>query len=150
MRGGGTSIQASPEQYFDLSRDLDLHRRSMAHTAEQAVAGKMTGLIALGAQVTWRGRHFGCLHAHTAQVTACNRPHHFRDAMVRGRFKWFVHDHYFEPTAGGTRMRDVLEFASPLGVLGRVVDALILTRYLRRLLHQRNALIQQVAEAGGS
>jgi len=144
-----TDIRASPEQCFDLSRDLDLHLQSMAHTSERAVAGRTTGLIEMGERVTWRGRHFGFVHEHTSQITAFDRPKHFRDEMVRGRFERFVHDHYFEPTTYGTRMRDVLRFASPLGVLGRVVDAVILTRYLARLLQKRHAIVQQVAESGG-
>ncbi len=143
-----TDIRASPELCFDLSRDLDLHMKSMAHTSERAVAGKTTGLIEIGEQVTWRGRHFGIVHEHTSLITAFDRPEHFRDEMTRGRFKRFVHDHYFEPTRSGTRMRDVLEFESPWGVLGKAVDALILTRYLARLLLKRNGIVQRAAESG--
>ena len=53
-----TKIHASPERCFDASRDLDLHLESMGHTGERAVAGRTSGLIELGEQVTWEGRHF--------------------------------------------------------------------------------------------
>lgn len=141
-----TDIRATPELCFDLARDLDLHMETMAHTSERAVAGRTTGLIEFGEEVTWRGRHFGIVHEHTSRISAFDRPRHFRDEMTRGRFRSFVHDHWFEPVQAGTRMRDVLEFRSPLGVLGRVVDALVLTRYLTRMLESRNALIRKVAE----
>lgn len=143
-----TDIGAAPEVCFDLSRDLDLHLRSMTHTAERAVAGKTSGLIGLGEQVTWRGRHFGIVHEHTSAITAFDRPKHFRDEMVRGRFKSFIHDHYFEPHNSGTRMRDVLQFEAPWGVLGRLADRLVLEGYLTRLLQNRNATIRQAAESG--
>ena len=68
--------------------------------------------------------------------------------MIRGRFKSFVHDHYFEPIESGTRMRDVLEFESPFGVLGRMIDALFLSKYLSSLLQKRNEVIQEAAESG--
>ena len=45
-------------------------------------------------------------------------------------------------------MRDVLEFESPWGVLGKAVDALILTRHLARLLLERNGIVQRAAESG--
>ncbi len=142
-----TEIRASPERCFDLARDLDLHLRSMARTGERAVAGRTSGLIGMGEQVTWRARHFGLVHEHTSVVTAFDRARHFRDEMIRGRFKSFRHDHYFEPTPWGTLMRDVVEFESPLGALGRIADRLVLTRYFERLLRARGEAVRRAAES---
>jgi ligand-binding SRPBCC domain-containing protein len=139
-------IKASPERCFDLSRDLDLHRRSMQHTAEEAVAGRTSGLIEFGEEVTWRARHFGVMHLHRSKITRYERPLHFRDEMVAGRFKRFEHDHLFEASAGGTRMTDVVEFRSPCGPLGALVDALVLASYMQRLLQRRNEVIKKEAE----
>lgn len=66
--------------------------------------------------------------------------------MLRGMFKCFAHDHYFEATGGGTLMRDVLRFAAPLGPLGWLAETLVLRRYLTGFLMERNTLIKQVAE----
>ncbi len=66
--------------------------------------------------------------------------------MLRGMFKCFAHDHYFEATDGGTLMRDVLRFAAPLGPLGWLAETLVLRRYLTGFLMERNTLIKQVAE----
>jgi ligand-binding SRPBCC domain-containing protein len=141
-----TTIHAAPERCFDLARDLDLHQRSMARSGERAVAGRTTGLIGLGEEVTWRARHFGVIHEHHSRIDACERPRHFRDVMVRGRFKRFAHDHYFTAQDGGTLMRDAIVFESPFGLLGRIVDALVLKRYLRRLIAERNRVVKEVAE----
>lgn len=141
-----TKIKAPPETCFDLSRDLDFHVRSLEHTGERAVSGRTSGLIELGEEVTWRGRHFGLEHEHTSRITAFDRPRHFRDEMVTGRFKSFVHDHYFEPTPDGTRVIDILEFTTPCGPLGRLVDLLVLTRYMRKLLRTRNSAVKAEAE----
>lgn len=142
-----TRIGASPEVCFDCARSLDLHVRSLAHTGERAVAGRTSGLIELGEEVTWRARHFGFVHHHTARITQFTRPTHFRDEMVRGRFLLFEHDHWFTPVAGGTEMRDALNFASPCGWLGRLVDRWLLRRYLTRLLQARNQVVRGEAEA---
>jgi ligand-binding SRPBCC domain-containing protein len=140
-------IAAPRERCFDLARDLDLHLRSMRASGERAVAGRTSGLIGLNEEVTWEARHFGVWHRHSARITAFKRPEHFRDSMVRGRFRTFEHDHYFTERGGETRMRDVIEFASPLGWIGRLVDVAFLSRYLHRLIVERNRVIKEAAEA---
>ena len=120
----------------------------MDHTGERAVAGKTAGLIGMGEEVTWRGRHFGVVQEHTSRITVFDPPRRFRDEMTRGRFKSFCHDHFFEPSVEGTRMIDVLEFESPWGVLGKLVNRLFLTGYLERLLRTRGAAIKRAAETG--
>jgi ligand-binding SRPBCC domain-containing protein len=142
-----TRVKAPVERCFDLARDLDLHARTMKHTGETAVAGVTSGLIGGGEEVTWRARHFGLWHEHRSRIEAFDRPRHFRDIMVEGRFATFAHDHEFEATQDGTLMRDVLMFRSPFGVIGRFVDWLVLTRYLTKLLKERNAAIAAAAES---
>ena len=143
-----TRIQADPAVCFDLSRDIDLHTRSLGHTGERAIAGKTTGLIGLDEEVTWEGRHFGLMLRHTSRITVFDPPRHFRDEMARGHFKSFCHDHFFDAIGTETSMRDVLEFESPAGFVGRIVDALILRNHLRELLRTRNAVIKSAAESG--
>ena len=143
-----TEVGVPPERCFDLARDLDLHKRSMSHTNEEAIAGRTSGLIGFGEEVTWRAKHFGMFHTHQARITAFDRPRYFRDEMVAGRFKSFVHDHYFQPNGNGTLMLDVLEFQSPFGILGRIVDRCVMGAYMRRLLERRNQLIANNAEGG--
>ena len=137
-----TILPAAPERCFDAARDLDLHVSSMAKTGEKAVAGRTSGLIEMGEEVTWEARHFGVKQRFTSKITAFERPVYFQDSMVKGAFHSFVHDHHFRACPGGTNMTDVLTFASPLGVIGEVVDRLVLAAYLRRLMVMRNEVIK--------
>src|SRR5437764_1546028 len=91
-----TLVHATPERCFDAARDLDLHVASMADTRERAVAGRTSGLIELGEHVTWEARHFGVKQRFTSEITMFSRPRHFQDAMRKGAFRSFVHDHHFE------------------------------------------------------
>jgi ligand-binding SRPBCC domain-containing protein len=141
-----TWISAPPERCFDAARDLDLHVKSLPHTNERAVGGRLSGLIELGEEVTWRARHFGVVQHFTSRITAYDRPRYFQDAMQRGAFKSFIHDHYFEPDGARTKMTDVLVFAAPLGILGRVAETLVLRGYLERLLRMRAAIIKEACE----
>lgn len=141
-------IAAPPELCFDLARSVDAHVVSAEASGERAVGGVTTGLLNLGDQVTWRARHFGMTLELTSRITACDRPRHFRDEMVRGAFRSFAHDHYFEATASGARMRDVFEYAAPWGVAGRFAERAVLTGYLRRFLEQRARVLKKLAESG--
>jgi ligand-binding SRPBCC domain-containing protein len=66
--------------------------------------------------------------------------------MVKGAFKSFVHDHHFEEQDGATTMRDVLQFSSPFGFVGSVVDRIFMTGYLERLIVRRCEAVKRVAE----
>ena len=142
-----TEIAAPPEHCFLLSLSVDLHMESTAVTGERAIAGVTHGLIGPGESVTWRGRHFGILLEHESRIVKYERPRYFQDVMVRGAFRSFVHDHYFEAHQDNTtRMRDVLRFTAPLGPLGQVTEIFVLRQYLTRFLVARNQTIRRVAE----
>ena len=141
-----TEIRAPAERVFDLSRSVDLHVRSAGSTEETAIAGVTSGLLELGQEVTWRGKHFGVWQNLTSKITRFSRPDYFRDSMVRGAFRRLDHDHFFEAQGDLTIMKDVFDFNSPLGPLGRVAEALFLESYLRRFIIERNDVIKKTAE----
>jgi ligand-binding SRPBCC domain-containing protein len=133
---------------FDLSRSIDLHMASTNQTGERAIAGVKAGLIGMDQEVTWSGRHFGFRITHTSRITAFEFPNYFQDMMVRGAFRRFCNDHYFQSTQPGTLMKDMIEFEAPLGLLGKVAERLLLEGHMRRLL-ERNRCIQLTAEGNG-
>jgi ligand-binding SRPBCC domain-containing protein len=145
-----TLIAAPIARVFDLARSVEVHLAGNTHFSEQAVAeaGATTGLLALSDTVTWRARHFFIRQRLTSQITAYDRPHYFQDTMLRGAFRSMQHDHHFRSLAtGDTEMRDVFRFAAPIPLLGRIAETLVLRRYMQALLHERNAVIQQIAES---
>lgn len=144
-----TRIAAPPERCFLLSLNIDLHLQSTGTTRERVIAGVSKGLIGPGETVTFRAKHFGLWLEHGSVISAYHRPHYFQDRMVRGAFRFFEHDHFFEEQPYGTRMVDDLRFAAPLGLVGFAAERLVLERYFRRFLETRNAVIKQTAESPG-
>lgn len=141
-----TYIKADIQTVFDLSRSVELHEKSTAHTHEKAIGGKTSGLMDLNDSVTWRAKHLGFYQKLSTQITQMKAPYFFVDEMQKGIFKSFTHRHSFESTDGGIWMRDEFIYQSPLGILGRLADVLFLKNYMRRFLIQRNQTIQQMAE----
>ncbi len=123
--------------------------RSTSATGERAVGGRLSGLLDLDDEVTWRARHFGVCQRLTTRITAYDRRRYFEDTMLRGAFARMRHDHFFEEADGGTLVRDVVEFAAPLPILGRLAETLFLTSYMRRFLLTRNEELKQLAESDG-
>lgn len=140
-------MDAPIERCFDLSRSIELHEASTGGTGERAIGGVTAGLIGAGQEVTWQARHFGVRQTLTSRITAFNPPHHFRDSQVRGAFRRFDHDHWFAPEGRGTRVREVFDYDAPLGLVGWLTEHLVLTRYMRRFLADRMAVVRSVAES---
>lgn len=125
-------------ELFDRARSIDAHTNSMSRSREKAIAGTTTGLISLGQQVTWRAWHFGIPMRMTSRITDMEAPNYFVDQQIRGPFQRFRHVHEFSQDDGVTTMTDRIEFAAPLGPLGRIAEKLVLARYLKKLIETRN------------
>ena len=142
-----TFVAAPTERVFDLSRSIELHRKSMAHTGEEAIAGTVAGLIDKDETVTWKARHFFKTRILRSRITSMNRPLSFTDEMVEGDFKSLRHEHHFKRVGNGTLIIDLFHFESPYGGLGKLANRLFLTDYLKKLLELRNQLIREYAES---
>jgi ligand-binding SRPBCC domain-containing protein len=142
-----TAIAAAVGDCFRLSLSVDAHTASMGASGERAVGGVTSGVMELGDTVTWRARHFGIVFLMTSAITEYEYPGRFVDEQQRGPFGRWRHEHRFAAEEGGTRMTDVVDFRSPLRLAGVLADYLVLDRYLRRLLVQRNAWLKTTLEA---
>ena len=141
-----TEICAPITRCFDLARSIDLHKISTQKTNEQAIVGKTSGLIGLGEFVTWQATHFGIKQKLTSKITAFERPIYFKDEQLQGAFQSFVHEHLFEQVGNKVIMQDIFDFKAPFGIVGKVFNYLVLTRYMRKLLMDRNQVIREFAE----
>jgi ligand-binding SRPBCC domain-containing protein len=141
-----TLINATAETCFDLMRDIRIHTETTAKTNEQAVEGMTDGMIGLGQTVTFEGRHLGIRQRLRVKVVEFERPRLFVDEMIDGRFVSFRHVHEFSAVGGGTMMRDTVTWQSPFGILGRIVDKLLLEKHLTDLISNRNAKLKEIAE----
>lgn len=141
-----TFIAAPVERVFDLSRSISLHKATMTKYGERAVGGRIGGLIQLGETVVWKAKHVFKERTMHIKVTASSKPFLFIDEQVKGDFKMMKHEHHFKSIDNGTIMIDQFWFEIPFGQFGKVVDALYLKRYMKKLLEERNKMIKATAE----
>lgn len=132
-----THTSRPPAELFDRARSIEAHKDSMAKSREEAIAGLTAGLISVGEEVTWRAWHFGIPIQITSRITEMQRPDSFVDEQVKGPFRRFRHVHEFKQEESGTTMVDRLESTAPFGPIGRLVEKLVLARYLKKLIETR-------------
>ena len=142
-----TEISAPVDLVFDLARDVGAHCATAAFTQERAVAGVIEGRLALGDEVRFEAVHLGFRQRLAARIVEFERPVRFVDEMLTGAFESLRHEHAFQAVARGTVMRDTLTWRSPLGLLGRLADRLVVARHLGSFLRRRNANLKHLAEA---
>jgi ligand-binding SRPBCC domain-containing protein len=141
-----TFIEAPVERVFDLSRSIDLHKKSMQQFGEEPINGRINGLLNEGEDVTWKAKHLFKTRILKVKLTSLKRPHSFIDEQVEGDFRMMKHEHVFKPIENGTIMIDLFHFETGYGFFGSLLNRFYLVNYLQTLLEERNKLIKQAAE----
>lgn len=141
-----THYFAPIETVFNTNRDIDIHQQSASKTEEIAIAGITSGLINKNETVTWKGKHFGVYLTHQSLISEMIFPTYFVDEQLKGQFKNFKHQHFFEQKENYVEVRDLLEYETPFGIFGKLFDKLLLKKHLTNFIIHRNAVLKDLAE----
>jgi len=96
--------------------------------------------------VTWKGKHFGVYLTHQSLISELIFPTYFVDEQLKGKFKSFKHQHFFEQKENYVEVRDLLEYETPFGIFGKLFDKLFLKKHLTDFIMKRNAVLKNLAE----
>lgn len=77
-------------------------------------------------------------------ITEYEPPSRFADEQAKGPYAYWRHTHNFEATAGGTRIRDEVQYAMPLGVLGAIAHRLFVRHELEEIFAYRKSVIEKI------
>lgn len=100
--------------------------------------------IATGVHIHYRLIWHGIPFRWITEIMRWNPPHDFEDVQLSGPYKLWRHGHSFEALDGGTRMTDHVEYALPLGPLGRIAHALQVRRNVETIFDFRQDRIRQM------
>ena len=92
--------------------------------AGQIIQYKVSPL--LGLKLSW-----------TTEITQVKDKSYFIDEQRFGPYSFWHHKHFFEATPNGVKMTDVVHYALPLGFLGRIMNALIVSNKLKEIFDFR-------------
>ncbi|MHA6796594.1 NUDIX domain-containing protein [Pseudonocardia bannensis] len=144
-----TLIDAPPRTVAGLLRDSEVAAEALARDGHRFTAPAR--LLVPGDEVRLGARLLpGIRLPLTTRITAIS-PAGMTSVLTRGPARELVHTVTLTPTATGTRLVDELMWTAPWGPLGRIGDALLLRRMVRRLLAARaGVLTERVAALAGA
>ncbi len=98
----------------------------------------------VGALIDYSIRIHGVPIRWRTQIISWEPPHRFIDVQLKGPYRWWHHEHRFEPCAQGTRVIDEVEYVAPLHWLSH---PLIVRRDVGRIFDFRaDALNRELGE----
>lgn len=81
------------------------------------------------------------------EITHVNAPYYFVDEQRKGPYKIWHHEHHFRETPNGVEMTDILWYNIPLGVLGKLIDNLLVNRKVIEIFAYRKKKLEELFEA---
>lgn len=71
------------------------------------------------------------------EIKHVDEPNFFVDEQRVGPYKIWHHEHHFKEVEGGVDMQDIIHYAMPFGVLGRIAHGLFVKKQLNGIFDYR-------------
>jgi len=81
------------------------------------------------------------------EITHVEEGRYFVDEQRVGPYRFWYHEHHFEPLETGVKMTDKVTYAAPFGLLGDIMNALWIQRRLKKIFDYR---YQKIVELFGA
>ncbi len=99
-----------------------------------------------GARILYQLRWHGFPLRWLTEIQSWSPPTEFVDVQVSGPYRLWQHTHRFKPIDGGTLMRDMVRYALPFALLGRLAHAWQVKRELEALFDYRAVKIAEILD----
>lgn len=77
------------------------------------------------------------------EISHVSEPNFFTDEQRSGPFALWHHKHHFRETHGGIEMTDEVDYAPPLGWLGRLAHFIFVGREVNRIFDHRFKILEE-------
>jgi ligand-binding SRPBCC domain-containing protein len=143
-----TRIDAPPDIVFEFHESPDALTQLIPPWENMKVS-EATGSLKPGSRVVLKG-HLGFLPIQWIAIhTEYEPPHLFADRQESGPFAYWYHRHRFlSDGQGGTILRDEVEYAVPLGLIGRWFGGWFIRRKLDAMFAYRHEVTRGLIESG--
>ncbi len=87
---------------------------------------------------------FGIKLKWVTEITVVEKNKHFIDNQLFGPYTLWHHKHFFEENDKGILMTDLVHYALPLGILGRLMNFLVVKKQLKTIFDYRTQKINEL------
>jgi ligand-binding SRPBCC domain-containing protein len=77
------------------------------------------------------------------EITQVQEPRYFIDEQRFGPYALWHHQHHFVEVPGGVKMTDEVNYAIPLGILGRLAHFIFVGREVNRIFDHRYTVLEE-------
>ena len=133
-------IEAPPARVFSFHEQSDA-LRLLIPPWERVEEVQPPSSLQPGTRVILKMRQGPLWLTWVAEHTLYDKDVLFQDRMVRGPFARWLHTHRFLPSGAGTRLRDEVDCALPLGLPGALVKSRLVRMFEYRHAATRAAVI---------
>ena len=81
------------------------------------------------------------------EITNVDKPDYFTDEQRLGPYALWHHKHHFKSVEGGIEMTDEVEYAMPLGFIGRLAHWLFVGKEVSAIFGYRNKVLKDIFKA---
>ncbi|OCX54883.1 hypothetical protein BEL04_10295 [Mucilaginibacter sp. PPCGB 2223] len=78
------------------------------------------------------------------EITHIKDNEYFIDEQRSGPYAFWQHQHHFKEIRGGVHMTDILAYAIPYGIIGRIANRLFVARKLKKVFAYRQQQIEKM------
>lgn len=76
------------------------------------------------------------------EIKAVNEPFFFIDEQRFGPYKFWHHQHLFKEKNGGIEMEDIVHYVLPFGILGQLIQPILVEPKLNNIFNFRNNFLK--------
>lgn len=134
-------VAESPEQLFEFFSDAFQLESITPPWLHFSVESDRPIQMSSGTLIDYRLRLHGLPIRWRTLISIWEPPFRFVDEQVRGPYRYWRHEHTFEPHGGGTIVRDIVRYGVPLG---RLVHPLFVKHDLRRIFEYREQRLSSI------
>jgi hypothetical protein len=104
--------------------------------------------MAAGTVIEYRLRVRGVSIFWRTLIETWNPPYEFSDRQERGPYRLWHHTHRFRAAGDRTVMEDIVRYALPFGLVGDIVNALVVRQDVAAIFDYREARIREIFGEG--
>lgn len=132
------------EAWDFFSNPANLNEITPAHMNFKIMSGLDNGFYP-GMIITYKIKPFlGITMNWVTEITQLREGQFFIDDQRSGPYKYWHHQHHFRATENGVEMTDILHYAAPFGIIGKLAELLFVNRQVKHIFNYRKKKLDQL------
>lgn len=87
---------------------------------------------------------FGIKTTWVTEITHIREKEYFVDEQRIGPYKFWHHQHLLIEKEGGTMMQDIVSYSPPFGILGSIINKLVISKKLTQIFNYRRRALDKI------